>query len=81
MIKRIISVRIVRHWDACQTTAYVDFILDSGRRGFVSGDPNSLHMAALIARAVTEGVHVTWDNIAPYSERRSLDDCSGESEI
>lgn len=67
MIKRIISVRIVRHWGVCQTTAYVDFILDSGRRGFVSGDPNSLHMAALIARAETEGAPMVWESIAPHS--------------
>lgn len=67
MIKRIVSVRIVRHWDNCQTTAYVDFILESGRRGFISGAPDSLHMSALITRAEAEGAPMLWESIAPHA--------------
>lgn len=67
MIKRIISVRIVRHFDNCQTTAYVDFILDNGQRGFTSGAPDSNHVSALITRAEAEGAPMLWESIAPHA--------------
>lgn len=73
MIKQIISVRVVRFWDTCQTVAYVDFIDNHGKHRFTSGAVDTAHMRSLMARADREGAPTVWEGLLPSN--------AGEGEI
>ena len=57
-IKRIRATAIRRWPDTGHVIAYTDWIDTRGRYGCTSGNPDSMHMQALIKRAVREGIPV-----------------------
>lgn len=55
-----IHAAYVRHYeDNGQTTAYVEWTDTRGTQGRTQGNLHNIHMAALMRRAVREGVPVT----------------------
>jgi len=64
MITRILAVRINHYLDNGQNLAWVDWVDHKGKHGSTHGDPANAHMAALIARAVHEGITVTGQQVS-----------------
>jgi hypothetical protein len=63
MIVKITKAYIRTYTDSGQTKAYVEWVDRKGERGRTEGEPDNLHMLALLARAQREDVTVereTW---------------------
>jgi len=58
MIRRITDAEIRHYDDNGQTIAYVSWIDSRSERGTTQGNPDNLHMQALLQRAEREGVTI-----------------------
>jgi hypothetical protein len=57
-IAKVTRFETCHYWDNDQTIAYCDWVDTSGKTGTITGNPDSAHMKALLARAEREGAIV-----------------------